>query len=207
MTNIAINSPIGELEWATIDGEGKDDLQGVKKYNITVVLDEAEATEFKAQADAFWEDNKPKGAGKPKTTGYYPHKVKNLEKSKEAGEPIYDMTGKTALQFKTNTTFPNGNAKVVKIFNSKGAEVSLMGKKIGNGSRGRVGGAMGIYNINKASQGVTLYLNSVQLTKFVEYTGNSFDDISEADGEDGFDGVEDSMGGIDDKQEVDRPRI
>ena len=207
MTNIAINSPIGDLEWVTIDGTGKEDLQGNMKYNCTVVIDGEAAEEFKAQAAAFWEENKPKGATKPKTPGWYPHKVKNIEKSKEAGEVVYDETGKTALIFKTNTAFPNGNAKVVKVFNSKGAEVSLMGKKIGNGSRGRVGGAMGIYNVNKASQGVTLYLNSVQLTKFEEYTGNSFDDISEAAGEDSFDGVEDNMGGIDDKSEVERPRI
>ena len=205
MTNIAINSPIGELEWVTIDGEGKEDLQGKMKYTVTVVLEGDDAKEFKAQADAFWDENKPKGAGKPKTTGYYDHKVKNVDKSKEAGEPVYDMTGRMALQFKTNTSFPNGNAKVVKVFNSKGAEVSLMGKKIGNGSRGRVGGAMGIYNVNKASQGVTLYLNSVQLTKFVEYTGNSFDDISEGE-EDTFEGVEDGMGAVT-ETETDRPRI
>jgi len=206
MTNIAINSPIGELEWVTIDGEGKEDLQGVMKYLVTVVLDGEAAEEFKTQADAYWEENKPKGATKAKTCGYYPHKVKNVDASKEAGEPVYDETGKIALQFKTNTKFPNGNAKTVKVFNSKGAEVSLMGKKIGNGSRGRVGGAMGIYNVNKASQGVTLYLNSVQLTKFVEYTGNSFDDISEDD-EDSFDGVDDGMGGVEDTAEVERPRI
>lgn len=206
MTNIAINSPIGELEWVTIDGEGKEDLQGNKKFTVSVVMERADAEDFIAQADAFWNENKPAGAKKPKTTGYYEHKVKNVEKSKEAGEIVYDLTGKIVLQFKTNTAFPNGNAKVVKVFNSKGAEISLMGKRIGNGSRGRVGGAMGIYNVNKASQGVTLYLNSVQLTKFVEYTGNSFDDISETEGEDTFDGVEDAMGGVD-EQEVDRPRI
>lgn len=208
MTNIAVNSPVGELEWIFIDGTGKEDLQGNMKFTASVVLTPEQAEPFIAMADAFWEENKPKGAKTPKTCGYYKHKVKDEEASKNEGETVYSETGNYVLQFKTNTSFPNGNDKVVKVFNSKGAEISLMGKKIGNGSRGRIGGAMGIYNVNKASQGVTLYLNSIQLTKFVEYAGVSFDAIEDEDGEEGFDGVDsDGMGGIEDTPEADRPRL
>jgi len=191
MSNKVIDSPVGNLEWVFIDGEGKPDLQGIPKYSVDVVLAPEQAEPFKAMVAAYWEDNKPKGAKAAKSTGCYPHTVKDEEASKKEGENVYKETGNTTVRFKTSTTYQSGDKKIVKIFNSKGNEVSLHGKKIGNGSRGRVNGVMAIYNINKATCGITFYLNSVQLSKFVEFTGgSSFDEIDDGDG---FDGVEGDM--------------
>ena len=88
---------------------------------------------------------------------------------------------------------------------------AAMGKKIGNGSRGRVGGVMAIYK-HKAKKGVTFYLNTVQLTKFVEFTGGvNADEVTDEAG-DGFDGVDGGMGALEDESnthegEVSKPRL
>lgn len=207
MTNQVIDSPVGELEWVVIDGEGKPDLQNVPKYQCDVVLEPEQAEPFVEMVKAFWEENKPKGAKDAKSLGIYPHTVKDEEASKEAGENVYKETGKTVVRFKTNTTYQSGDPKVIKIFNAKGNEVSLHGKKIGNGSRGRVNGVMGIYNINKATCGVTFYLNAIQLSKFVEFTGGaSFDEIEEEEG--GFEGVEGQPSAIEDEADAPaRPKL
>ena len=167
-TNQVIDSPVGELEWVFVDGEGKEDLQGNPKYQVDVVLTPEKAEPFKALVDKFWEEHKPKGAKNAKSLGIYPHMVKDEKASTEAGENVYKETGNTVVRFKTNTTYQSGDPKVIKIFNAKGNEISLMGKKIGNGSRGRANGVMAIYNINKATCGVAFYLNALQLSKFVE---------------------------------------
>ncbi len=206
MTNKVIDSPIGTLEWCFIDGEGKKDLKGDPKFQIDVVITPEQAKSFKAMVDAYWKENKPTSVKSPKSLGIYPHTVRDEEASKEAGETVYKETGNTAIRFKTGTTFKSGDPKIIKIFNSKGHEVSLQGKKIGNGSRGRVNGVMAIYNINPATCGVTFYLNSIQLSKFIEFAGASFDEIPEDAGEEGFEGVDGGMGGIEDES-PDRPRL
>ena len=205
MTNKVIDSPVGDLEWVVIDGEGKPDLQNVPKYQCDVVITPEQAETFKEIVLKFWEDNKPKGAKDAKSLGIYPHTVKDEKASREAGENVYKETGNTVIRFKTGTTFQSGDPKVIKIFNSKGNEVSLQGKKIGNGSRGRVNGVMAIYNINKATCGVTFYLNAIQLSKFVEWTGGAdFDEIEDGD----FEGVEGGLGAIEDESsETERPRL
>ena len=206
MTNRVIDSPVGDLEWVHISGEGKPDLQGIPKYQVDVVITAEQAESFKDLVNAYWEENKPKGAKKAKSLGLYHHMVKDEEASKEAGENVYKDTGKTVIRFKTGTTFQSGDPKVVKVFNSKGNEVSLQGKKVGNGSRGRVNGVMAIYNINPATSGVTFYLNAIQLSKFVEYIGGAnFDTIDEKDG--GFEGVEGELSAIEEETDTKRPRL
>ena len=201
----AFESPVGTLEWVFIDDEGKEDLQGIPKYSVDVVLEPEQAAVVEDAINAFWEENKPKGAKDAKSLGIYDHNVKDEEASAEAGENVYKPTGKKVLRFKTGITYKSGDRKIIKIFNSKGNEVSLMGKKIGNGSRGRVGGSMAIYNINKATCGVTFYLDRIQLSKFVEYTGGgTFEAMPDEEGD--FDGVDGGMGGIEDEQ-VERPRL
>ena len=198
---VNFKTPVGDLEWIFITGNGKKDLNGNDRFVGSVVLnaDSKECIAQLAEIDAFWEENKPKGA-KVKSLGY-----KVLVD--DAGEP----TGKVSINFWTGITYPDGSAKVIKTFNAKGAEVSLGAKKIGNGSRGRIGGAMAIYDNGVAARGVTLYLNSIQLSKFVEFTGSdSFESIDDDD-EDSFEGVDDGMGGIDDKPEAEssaaKPRL
>jgi len=184
-------TPIGDLEWVFITGKGKKDLNGNDRFVASVVLDtDSDACkEFKSSIEDYWEANKPKGA-KLKSLGF-----KILED--ENNEP----TGRTSFNFWTGIAFPDGQPKVVKVFNAKGAEVSLGTKKIGNGSRGRIKGAMAIYDNGPAARGVTLYLNGIQLTKFIPFEGGvDFDAVDDEEGE-GFEGVDDDgMGAIEDNE-------
>jgi hypothetical protein len=204
-----IESPVGTLEWCFIDGDGKPDLQGKPKYQVDVVLTPEQAEPFKAMVDAFWEEHKPKGAKEAKSTGVYPHTVKDEEASAKAGENVYKETGKTVIRFKTGTEYVSGDKKIIKVFNSKGNEVSLHGKKIGNDSRGRAIGQIAIYDFNTAARGVTFYLNSIQLSKFVEFTGNAnpSSQIDDEDG-DGFEGVEGELDAVENESnETSKPRL
>lgn len=201
LPSVQIDSPIGELEWVIIDGEGKPDLNGNPKYQADVVVSAEVGEAFIERVMEFWEENKPKGAKAPKSIGVYDHTVKDEDASREAGENVYVPTGNKVIRFKTNPFYASGDPKIVKVFNSKGNEVSLMGKKIGNGSRGRINGVMGIYDNSTAARGVTFYLNGIQLSKFVPYTGGvSFSEMEDEEG-DGFEGVEGAMGGIEDEQD------
>lgn len=203
-----IESPVGDIEWCFISGEGKKDMQGIPKYQVDIVITSEQAEPFKAMVNDFWEENKPKGAKKPKSTGVYPHTVKDEEASSEAGENVYKETGKTVIRFKTGTEYVSGDAKIIKVFNSKGNEVSLQGKKVGNGSRGRAIGSMAIYDFNTAARGVTFYLNSLQLSKFIEYTGGSDPSGAIDEKEGGFEGVEgDLPNAIEDDSNNAKPRL
>ena len=203
----AIESPVGNFEWCFISGEGKPDLQGKPKFQVGVVLTPEKAEPFIAFVNDFWKEHKPKGAKAPKSTGVYPHTVKDEEASTKAGENVYKETGNTVIRFKTGTEYVSGDAKIIQVFNSKGNEVSLMGKKVGNGSRGRAIGSIAIYDFSVAARGVTFYLNSIQLSKFVEFTGN--DPSGEIDDEDGgFEGVEGQPGAVEDESSApSKPRL
>ena len=67
MSNVMLDSPVGDFEWVFIDGEGKPDLQGIPKYSIDLVLTPEQAEPFIAKVNAFWESDKPKGAKDPKS--------------------------------------------------------------------------------------------------------------------------------------------
>ena len=201
-----IESPIGNLEWCFISGEGKPDMQGKPKYQVDVVITPELAEPFKAMVANFWDENKPKGAKAAKSTGVYPHTVKDEKASSEAGENVYKETGNTVIRFKTGTEYVSGDKKIIKVFNSKGNEVSLHGKKVGNGSRGRAIGSMAIYDFNAAARGVTFYLNSLQLSKFVEYTGGA-DPSGAIDDGDGFEGVEGDMPAAIEDETASKPRL
>lgn len=211
---VAFDSPIGDLEWTIISGEGKANLNGTMQYVTTLVLTAEQAEPLKELLQKYWEDNKPKSIKEAKSMGWYPHTVPTDEKDEE-GKTVYAETGKVAFVFKTNVSFKDGKQKVVKVFNAKGAEVQLGQKKIGNGSRGRVNGAYGIYEVKApngksiVNAGVTLYLNGIQLTKFVEYVGGpNFSEVEDPEGE-GFEGFEDDgMAAIDPAAEdAPKPRL
>ena len=182
-------SPIGELNWVFIDGDGKEDLNGNPRYSVAVHYHK-DSDEFKKAEKAitkFWNENKPKGA-KQKSNG-----IKTVNKKVEGqyddnGDSLYEETDYRSLSFWTGISYPNGNPKVIKTFNARGSEVSLGDKKIGNGSTGAVSGAMAIYDQSAAARGVTLYLNAIQIKKFVAFSADSgFDDVG--DDEDAFTGV------------------
>lgn len=181
MANIKkFESARGTLEWVTITGEGKPNMSGKLEYLASLVLEGDAATALKAEIDAFWAENKPAKFSKgPKSTGYYPHTEATGEVD-EDGKKIYAPTGKTLFRFKTGTTYTDGKQKLVQVYNSKGNKVVLGDTQIGNGSVGRIKGAMGIYiNANPKTQqvidaGVTLYLDSIMLLKLEQYEAGGF---------------------------------
>ena len=188
-------SPKGEIEWATIDGEGKENLSGKLQYVASIVIasDDAVLETIKE----FWNENKPKGFKKPpKSTGVYDYKVKS-EEVDEDGAPVYELdASKKMLSFKTGTTYPDGSKKKIQIYNSKAKKVELpKDVKIGNGTIGQISGAMGIYETKTpdgkvlVDAGVTLYLNSIKISKLVEYEGAS-DNYEADEDDDGWSGDE-----------------
>lgn len=198
-TSVKMNIPTdatGTLKWLFIDGEGKENLSGVKKFTAQVILSPEQAQPYIEQVNAFWEENKPAtwkitAADLKKE----PQKFKGL-KVGESKPPVSlgykeDDDGNFVFTYNTNTTYADGTPKVVEIFNAKANKISLGGKKIGNGSEGALGGIMDIYNNKNLSVGVTFYLNAVQLTKFVEFTGSAGFDAAEVEG--GFEGIDQSM--------------
>ena len=193
-----IITPKGEINWVFINGNPKKDLNGKARYVATLRLKDGsdELKEITDQIDTFCEDNKPKGR-KLKSNGI------RQEVDKE-GNP----TGYTNINMWTGITRPDGKEKVIKVYNAKNNEVSLGSKKIGNGSIGRLSGVMDIYDSGVAATGVTLYLNAIQLTKFVEFSSDDFGDVAEEDGWTGDEGTEfdDSSNGTE-VADSDAPKI
>lgn len=188
-------TPKGELRWVIITGDGKEDLQGNLKYNASVVLDDRipDHAAYLADIKQYWEENRPKNIAEAKSTGVYP-----LTEKDDAGNKV-EVPHMFYLQFKTGTTFSDSSPKKVKVFNSKAIEVDLGAQSIGNGSEGRIAGAMDIYTVkNPKGQvmqaGVTLYLDAVMLTKFVPYTGSSPFGDDDAESGEGWTGADEDTG-------------
>ena len=171
-----VTTPKGEIRWATISGAGKEDLNGRLIYTVDVVMPVEEAQPLIDDLNAFWEENKPKGAKAPKSMGF-----KQLE------------DGDICFTLKTATTYPkSGDPKNIVVYNAAAKRIEWPSdKKIGNGSVGRASGMAAIYDAGVAARGVTLYLDAIQLVKLVEYVqASSFD----ADDEGDFDGSEETDG-------------
>ena len=187
------NSKLGNLKYVFITGDGRkqpnasDGTPKPNKFEASAIYpdDAPEIKEMEKEIKAYWKDNKP-----PKK----PMKSNGISREytrDEEGEKVY--TGYTLVQFKTLTQFPKkdgkpGNKKKVIVYNASGNEVNLKDKMIGEGSVGIIIGAMDIYNSDTGA-GVTLYLNAVQLKKFVEYKGSVKPVEMEVDDDD-FDGSE-----------------
>lgn len=209
LTSITIGP--GELQWVNIAGEGVANMSGTMQYKAQIALaqDNPEYTRCAALINDYWAENKPKGfKRKPKSTGMsFCDPLLDSEGNQqedEEGKKMYDPKGRVAFVFKTSTTWPDGNTKVVKTYNSKNAEVHLGTRKIGNGSVGSIQGKIGLYasenptNGQVIDAGVTLYLDKIQLRKFEEFAGDAVTfDTDEAEGgfvgfeEDNFEGTED----------------
>lgn len=187
-------SPKGELRYVFITGEGKEDLQGNNKYSANVVLDDRipEHAAYMEEIRQFWAENKPKNIDEAKSLGIYPVTEKDDAGNKVTVEHLFLLT------YKTGTTYADGSPKKVKTYNSKAVQVDLGEQSIGNGSVGRIAGAMDIYTVKSpkgqiAQAGVTLYLDAIMLTKFVPYTGADVFGEDDADGE-GWTGADEDTG-------------
>jgi len=161
----------GEIRWVFIDPPGKPDLNGKPRYVASLYVKTELAQPLIDAIDAFWEEDKPKGA-KAKSKGY------RIEV--EGDEGSEKPTGFVSFNFWTGTTFQDGNNRAIDVYNAKGNKISLGGKKIGNGSKGAISGTMAIYDSGVAARGVTLFLNAIQVTNFTEFTQDAgFDARSE----------------------------
>ena len=172
MSKQAFKSPKGDISWAFLSGKGHTNLQGKQEYCITITAPLAVAQASIDEINAFWDENKPKSAKKAKSLGY---------KMSEDGKSV-------SFSLKTSTTYTDGNVKKIRVYNAKAQEIELPeDQKVGNGSRGRATGTLAIYDQGVAAQGVTIYLNDVQITKFVPYAGKGAGFEAEED-EGGFEG-------------------
>lgn len=171
-----VTTPKGELRWATISGQGKEDLNGRLIYTADLVVDAKTAQPLIDELNTFWDENKPKGAKAAKSMGY-----KTLD------------DGNVSFTLKTATTYPSGDAKKINVYNAEAKRIDWEeGKRIGNGSEGRLSGKAAVYDAGTAARGVTLYLDAIQISKLVEYetsTGFSADadgDYAGTENTDGF---------------------
>lgn len=186
---VSFKSPLGELRWVNIGQGGIDtsmEKDGSKMQKVASVYLTGEAKDKAiTELNTIWENFKTelglKKGVQAKSTGY------KIVIDKETGEE----TGEISLNFKTNAQFKDGKENNIRIYNSKGVEVDLGDKKIGNGSIGIIHGEAAYYDA-AGSKGITLYLKAIQLKSFVEYTENiDALDISE-DGD--FQGVNEDGG-------------
>ena len=191
-----IKTKVVTLNYTFIDGEGRNQArQGEEprmQFVTTAVMkkDGPEHKALLADIDAEWQAYKTKfGAkGLPKTNGIKDEMVKDPDGTIDpATEEIRKVaTGNVVATFKTNTTWPNGNPQVVKVFDHKGNDITTAYHNadwgIGNGTTGLVHGtAMG--NNVGGDHKVTLYLSAVQIAKLVKYDGNDIQ-ADEIEGDD-----------------------
>lgn len=191
---IPIVTPIGKLYYVQITGQGK------KNYNedgfvFTATLhltgDKAEALKAKI-GEVLGEvakDEHLKSLGYKELLeddeGVYTPSSKTTERDKSA-----KPTGITSFSFSTSTVIgEEKKPKKISVYNSafpKPQKLNLGDKTIGNGSEGAISGTMKRYKQKKGAVGVSLFLNAVQLSKFIEYTEDA-----------GFSGVEGGYTGED----------
>ena len=199
----------GELRWVFIDAPGKPAMDPTKpnrKQASLYVKSDSDGCKALIEAlEEFWKANKAKGQ-KLKSLGYKVEKVLK-DGGDEDNEDDFELTGYTSFAFWTGACWPDGNDRVVDVYNSKGNKVSLGGKKIGNGSLGAISGTMAMYH-NGTNHGVSLYLNAIQIVKFVEFSADAgFEAQEEVEG--GFEGVDTPFEGTtsDEAQTEARPNL
>ena len=188
-----------ELRWIFIDQPGKEGPKGEGgepgKFRLVAdIVAKTESPGCKALVkfiDDFLKENKPKGM-KVKSRGYYVIQEKTGEVDDD-DVPVMRDTDETSFSFWTGVTWPDGSPTIVDIYNAKGKKVNLGGKKIGNGSKGSISGAIDVYT-HSGSCGISLYLNAIQLSKFVEFTTDAGFEAMDDD-EDAFDGVDNEFEG------------
>ncbi|PIR06657.1 MAG: hypothetical protein COV55_02785 [Candidatus Komeilibacteria bacterium CG11_big_fil_rev_8_21_14_0_20_36_20] len=171
-----ITTPVGELSYVHISGQGKRNYNDDGYvYQATIVMDKSKAEDLIEKIEVCLgnvqanETVKSKGYKELRQDedGVYAPNTKTSERDKKS-----KPTGKVAFQFSTKTSFGDGKSKEIGVYNSIGKRVELGGRKIGNGTQGAISGSIQRYsagNKNDKSVGVSLYLNNIQIFKFVEY--------------------------------------
>ena len=169
-----VKTPLGKLMWVVIAGEGRKNLNDKYEFSASVVLPVSEVQPLLDQITEYYNANTEKGRNFQSNGVRYCNEEGKL---KDAEDVAYNKKTGThcIVGFKTATTFPRkdgkpGDPKTIQVYNSKGAPIALPpGKRIGNGSTGTIAGNARYY-VNTSNDGVSLYLNAVQLVDFKEYS-------------------------------------
>jgi len=191
-----VKTKVCNLKYVFITGEGKNQAMPGEPERMQFVASavmekDGEAHKFlEDQINAEWDAYKAQYGvkGKPKTNGIKDEYQKDPsgEIDPETEEVRRIPTGNVIATFKTNTTWPDGNAQVVKVKDHKGKDITTAIQAadwaIGEGSQGIIHGTASGNNVGGTHK-VTLYLSAVQLAKLVKYEGNDVD-CEEIDGED-----------------------
>jgi hypothetical protein len=191
----SIATPVGELHWVNITGQGKQNYnEDGYEYVATVHLTGQEALILKATIDEVL-GVVPSGKI-VKSTGYREllEDAEGALFTPTANKKEGTATGIFAFTFKTGATFEDGRQKKVAVYNATAQKVDMGDRLIGNGSKGAISGKMQRFERGK-EVGVSLFLNAVQLTEYVPYEGDAGFEAQEGgtftapnDGETGFSG-------------------
>ncbi len=170
-------SPVGELHWVFISGKGKENYnRDGYEYAATVYLKGEPAFKFIKQIEELLDEGP---AGMELRSLGYKALVEGKRKDGTTGllqiQPADAPNGHDffAFTYKTKVTLPDGKAKIIKVVDSRRKEVKLA-EPIGNGSVGCLSGTVKRWDNARGSEcGVALYLNAVQLVKYIPYSGST----------------------------------
>lgn len=188
--SLKVVTPVGVLKWVAVSGMGvKNNLKNpaVDEYRANVILPIAEATELTKQIDTLYAHNNAGQLGPKKTMQSLGYKFCDVDglKTDENGNTLTD-SDYLLFAFKTGIKFQDGQMKHIGVYNANGQKTQLGDKKIGNGSKGCISG-VAVYYVNGIKDGISLYLNSVQLVVFKEYADDpgftKIDSIKTSDNE------------------------
>lgn len=153
------NEEIGEFKFAVITGKGfkAHKRNDYNSYKVTLAISKSEAKRIKNKVLEFWEENRPKGS---------PNKPENLDSL-----VYYNKNTKLwTISPASRVSFDDRDVKIgIVDCDGEKLDPEVFGK-IGEGSTGYVSMNMTTYD-----EGVSLFLNAVQLIDFVPYSGGSGD--------------------------------
>lgn len=196
---IKVVTPSGHLMYVNVTGKGKENFnQDGFDFVASVVLDKTKKTtvDFIAELNKIYKTKHQEG----KTLRSMPFKYcdKDGNAKNEKGEVFTEANSSHIIvNAKTKTTFGDGAVKKINIKNAKAQNVELLDRKIGNGSIGAISGIAGYY-VNGRNDGLSFYLNAVQLLKFIEYKQD--DGFAAQDGD--FEGFSDEETGFEQVDEL-----
>lgn len=189
---VKVSTPVGKLMWVNISGQGKLNYnEDGYDYVASVILDKEVAKPLIDQIKEVYEDDCQKGR-EVQSLGYKACTEEGLTKNEDGSEVKAETAKYFAFNFKTKTTFKDDKPKKITVYNSNAKKVDIGDTRIGNGTIGAISGSIRYYFKGK-KDGVSLWLNSVQIIKLVEYTEDAG---FEASKEGGFTGVEDTETGF-----------
>lgn len=192
-----VKTQLGGLKYVFIKGEGRNGAMAGEEprmqYMASLVVPEngPEHKHFLGLIDAEWEESKKANGwkGKPKTNGIKLEMAEVADKEDidpETDKVRKEPTGNVIIGFKTNTTWANGKPQVIKVFDHKGADITVAYANapwsIGADSTGIIHGTAQGNDVGGTAK-VTLYLSGVQIGKLVKYEGDEIE-TDEIDGDD-----------------------